>query len=413
MKRSSGRQRSLDFVVGVPLLRAIGAVRRRRAAPRMPARIGVIVPTAIGDLILSVGVLLRIREVFPDAEIHLFHGASNAGVVSLLPMTVVSHQCIFQAVKRTLGVFRQCALDMCIDITPWARLTALYAVASGAFTVGFSTQRQFRHYAFDSVVPHLNSRHEIANLAALADVFAQKEVYSVKLAVPSEVPWLGFEWGKCILMHTCPGGTRAREKSWPVLYWAQLTRKLVDDGWLVAFSGSGPDGAVIEEILRNFRGERSRVISLCNRLSIAGLASALRACRACVSVDTGVMHLASAVGTPLVALFGPSHSSRWGAVSRSAVNLDAPHLAGGFVSLGFEQCGAGMEVMRSLGVESVYDTLRDVIQRTVLGPQLGNVGGAEVVEAVMQCDGRILTEVRWIRDGRGRWGEDSEKVELK
>lgn len=364
MRRSTELQRFLDFWVGVPLVMLLRPLRRHRTLPSEPKRIGVIAPTAIGDLILSSGVLLRLQETFPRAEIHLFHGASNAGILPLLPVRVVPHVCVFSRIRKTIKEIRDSDLGVCVDLTPWPRLTALYAIASGAVTVGFCAERQYRHFAFDMFAQHLSSRHETKNLAALADVFSKHPSYSVKLDSPTKAPELGIDWASCVLCHVCAGGRRAREKAWPIANWIEVTRKFVADGYSVGFTGSGPDRAVIDGLLKEAGLPNNAAFSLCDRLGLEELAGALSACRMCVSVDTGVMHLASAVGAPLVALFGASHSRRWGALSKTSVNLDAPHRDSGFVHFGFETSASGEEIMQTLRVEDVYSAIESLLAKT-------------------------------------------------
>ncbi len=110
------------------------------------------------------------------------------------------------------------------------------------------------------------------------------------------------DWGRdraakgCVALHPYAAH---RHKAWPVGHWRELTALLERRGipWLLIGRGEP------------FYGGDSRDCS--NRTSLRESASLLAACSVLVSGDSGPMHLASAVGTPVVGLFGPT-TREWG-----------------------------------------------------------------------------------------------------
>ncbi len=357
MARSSSIQRFADLLIGVPLLLALRLVRRRRGLPASPKRIGVICPTAIGDLILASGLFVRIHERFPDAQIHLFHGKSNAGALPLLPFDLVAHECDFRALPQVVRCARDLGLDVVIDITPWPRFTAIVAGLSRAVAVGYRTKWQFRHFSFDVVVPHLGNRHEIDNLSAIADVVAGGSDYQTVVRERVERLETEVAWNQMILCHPCPGGSRASEKRWPNERWATLTDRLVSMGYRVGFTGGLVDREVVEDIVSRVSCNRESVMSLCGKFSLEELCCALRSCRLFVTVDTGVMHLASVMGVPTVALMGPTSFRRWGARSKDCTVIQSSHPRAGYISLGFERCSGAKDIMERIGVEEVIEAV--------------------------------------------------------
>jgi ADP-heptose:LPS heptosyltransferase len=371
MARASELQRSADFWIGVPLVWLLGAARGRRRLPALPRRVGVVSPSAIGDLILSSGVYIHLKERYPSVEIHLFNGASNAGAVPLLPVDVISHKCDFAQFRATLSEIRSSQVDLLIDLTPWPRLTAIYAALCGAPTVGFQSERQYRHYAFDVPVAHSRDRHEVENLAAVTAVFAPSSPYAVRVRQPSpEITCPGVT-GHVILCHVAPGGSRARAKSWPAPYWVRLVRWLVGNGFAVGFTGVETDQGLVTDILSNLSLPPGAAFSLCGKLSLEQLAAAFVACRMCITVDTGIVHLASALGVPTVGLFGATHSRRWGATSACAINLDSAHKEAGFIHLGFERSPYEMEVMQDISVARVREAVQCLLIQTERRSALG------------------------------------------
>ena len=104
------------------------------------------------------------------------------------------------------------------------------------------------------------------------------------------------------LIALAPGAAHAT-KRWPAHHWTELSHRLIGMGNDLVVLGSPEDAGLAEQLSPAFRG---RGASAAGRFDLAGTAALLRRARALISGDTGVMHLATAVGTPVVALFGPT-----------------------------------------------------------------------------------------------------------
>ncbi|PYP41725.1 MAG: lipopolysaccharide heptosyltransferase II [Gemmatimonadetes bacterium] len=104
------------------------------------------------------------------------------------------------------------------------------------------------------------------------------------------------------LLALAPGAAHFT-KRWPPHHWKALVRLLIAGGNDVVLVG-GPADRELCGAMAAAGGER--VVSAAGKFNIPGTAALLKRARALVSGDTGVMHLATAVGTPVVALFGPT-----------------------------------------------------------------------------------------------------------
>lgn len=102
-------------------------------------------------------------------------------------------------------------------------------------------------------------------------------------------------------------------RGWPLEHWQELARRLTQaSGLTVAVNGTAAEEATLAPLLY-----LPGVVSLVGT-SLEQLVSAIRGAHAVISVDTGTMHLAAALGTPLVALFGPTIPALTGPYSRSS-----------------------------------------------------------------------------------------------
>ncbi len=102
-----------------------------------------------------------------------------------------------------------------------------------------------------------------------------------------------------------PGASQAT-KRWPLHHWIALARLLTDQGNDVAVLGGAMDGEVADQIVAATEDGSKGSVRSAAGFDLPTTAAILRKCRALVTGDTGQMHLATAMGTPVVALFGPT-----------------------------------------------------------------------------------------------------------
>ncbi len=373
--RSSEFQRKLDRRLGIPLVALVGMLRRRHDLPPSPRRIGLVQPTAIGDLILDSGLLLHLRRTHPASELHLFVGRANFPAVELLPVAVAAHVGDFKNIVATAHAYRAARLDVLIDLSPWSRVTALSAALSGACTVGFAPEGEGRAPAFDIPIPYSHAVHETENLRRLASCFAPCASYELGIAADLAAAPADLPYDHLILCHVSPGGSRAREKSWPAQYWAELARRLAARGYVLGFTGSDADAERVRAVLDRAALPAQSAFSLCGRLDLRQLAGALCRARLLVSVDTGPLHLAAALNAPVVGLHGPTRAARWGSRSTRAIGLDSPHPAAGRISLGFETSPAGGEIMAALRVDAVEEAVLHALEAAPAGRGEDSIAG--------------------------------------
>lgn len=116
------------------------------------------------------------------------------------------------------------------------------------------------------------------------------------------------EWLRgAVLLHP---GAASPARRWPAERFAAVARREVAMGHRVAITGVSAESALATEVAAKAGLPPSAVLA--GRTTLAELAAVVAAARLVVSGDTGVAHLATAVGTPSVVLFGPIPPSEWG-----------------------------------------------------------------------------------------------------
>jgi lipopolysaccharide heptosyltransferase II len=110
-----------------------------------------------------------------------------------------------------------------------------------------------------------------------------------------------------------------QSKRWPIPYWATLIDHLIrEDDVNVIFTGASNDLPLIEEVLRH---TRERPINMAGKTNLTQLAALLQRADLLITGDSGPMHIAEAVGTPLIAIHGPTNPLLSGPISPSATIL--------------------------------------------------------------------------------------------
>lgn len=108
-------------------------------------------------------------------------------------------------------------------------------------------------------------------------------------------------------------GASVEEKRWPAEGFGRAARGLLRQGYAVAVTGSGGESGLAERVLRLAPG----ALDLTGRTDLSTLIGLVSKADLLVSNDTGPAHLAYALGTPSVTIFGPStDAGRWGPVAK-------------------------------------------------------------------------------------------------
>jgi lipopolysaccharide heptosyltransferase II len=160
-------------------------------------------------------------------------------------------------------------------------------------------------------------------------------------------------------------GGRA-SKQWHVDRFATVARHLARErGATIVLTGSAADRPIVDQVRRVLDG--LDFIDACGGLDLPALAALLADLDLLVTGDTGPMHLAAAMGTPVVALFGPSDPRRYGPLTEDAriLRVDLPCAPCGQVRLPPERCrGHVPECMDGISVAMVIAAVDELLQST-------------------------------------------------
>ena len=295
--------------------------------------------SSLGDVVHNLPVVSDIRARFPRARIDWVVEEAYRDIIGMHPGV---HRAIPVALRRwrgnvlkpahwrEVGQFRHALSGMrydCVIDTQGLIKSALLAKASFGTRHGFAgaSAREplaAKFYDVTHVVPRdLHAVVRNRRLAALALGYELPAAldYGIAAPVAAGPPVPG---PYCVLLHA----TSRADKLWPEPAWERLGAELARQGYaLILPWGDAAERARSERIARALPGA-----IVPPALGILGMAGLLAGARAVIGVDTGLTHLAAALGRPVVALYCGTHPgltgvyAGQGAPVRNLGGADAP-----------------------------------------------------------------------------------------
>ena len=172
------------------------------------------------------------------------------------------------------------------------------------------------HRLDEKALPLMAERY--ASLAEKPGTPPQRPLPEVRLRVDeanleSALTRLGLSRAKAVVAF-CPGAEYGPSKRWPARYFVELAKKLSAQGRAVWLFGSDKDREIGAEIVRSSGGA---AVNLCGKTDLASAIDLLSLAEVVVSNDSGLMHVAAAVGRRVVALYGSSSPEHTPPLSRT------------------------------------------------------------------------------------------------
>ena len=166
------------------------------------------------------------------------------------------------------------------------------------------------------------------------------------------------------LLVVAPGAAYGTAKRWlPVHFAALLTRAGDELGVQCVIVGSAADHETARGVMDAMEGvHRTTVIDLCGATTLQTLAGVLSLSAACVSNDSGAMHLAAAVGTPLAALFGPTRERETAPLTRHEGRADVLINPVWCRPCMLRECPIDHRCMKGLAPTRVFESVRSLVE---------------------------------------------------
>jgi heptosyltransferase III len=284
----------------------------------------------LGDTLLLTPLLRFLKETIPGVEVDVMVRSSCEAVLENNPdvnrvfaiaRPEVNQRTLHVAIEENVALFlgiRRTEYDFAFDLSDSDR-AKLWVFLSGAKIRGFRSggaRRSWKHLVFNRFddAP-LSSEHQVVKdfetVCRIMRIGGEPGPLRFNPLVGEESLAKRFPWlnggRRCVVLHPT---SRWSFKEWVPDRWALVADAMFEKGYQVVFSG-GPDVREQEAIRRIQAFAAHPSVSIAGNVSLHEFGYILG--RACLflGVDTFAMHLAAAMQTPTVALFGPSQISAW------------------------------------------------------------------------------------------------------
>jgi len=289
-------------------------------------RIALIKPSALGDIVHALPVLHALRIRFPDAHLTWVVNRSFepllVGHPDLDATLPVDRQGMRQGLRQAATTIARLArqlrrgrFDLVIDMQGLLRSGLMAAATGAARRVGLGTCREgSRHFYTDIVpTPHGMAEHAVDRHWRVAAAFGMGQLPK---SFPVPIPGTARDW-VTIQLHDLPRpwlafgvGATWTTKRWPPESFAVLARRAqARFGGSILFVGGPSETPLVRQVASDLVGPFR---DFTGKTSLPQLAALLDRADVMVSNDTGPLHLAAALGRPVVAPYLCTKSSRHG-----------------------------------------------------------------------------------------------------
>lgn len=297
-----------------------------REIPSNPRRIAIFRALQLGDLIQAIPAIRAIRAGFPDAEITLiglpwaksfierFHHYIDRFVEFVGFPGITEVEVIPERIAGFIEEQRAYDYDIAIQMHGSGRASNRFILALGAkMTVGYYTGLYPEQLTLEA--PYPNNQPEVYRNLGLAKLLNCQN-YDLRLEFPicdqdrSEAvtllsrlprqnrPWIGLH-----------AGARPSSRRWPVQYFASLADELTQKfNAQIILTGSADEKVIVRSVEAHMK---TRPLNLAGETSLGSLAALINELDLFVSNDTGPAHIANALDTPSITIFGPADYRRW------------------------------------------------------------------------------------------------------
>jgi heptosyltransferase-2 len=353
-----------------------------------PQKILIIRLSAIGDILLATPLLRALRTQFPEARLDFVVKAEFADVLRYHPAIATLYELNTKnglPELQTLGRrLREMRYEVIFDIHKNFRSRYL------AYAAKPQKLFQYRKHIFRR---WLLVHTKINLMRRVPPIYQRYLAAAMPLGIPPLPPLAGGRWlelfwreqeereadfailreARLPLIGLAPGAGYFT-KRWPAEYFGQLAANLIRRNRQVVILGGAQEIALaqqIEKTVESMTGRREKIINLTGALSLLGSAAVIKRCQLLVANDSGLMHVAEAVGTPLLAIFGSTTAELgFSPQSPSSRVIENVGLSCRPCShLGYAQCPRGhFRCMREILPDKVWAAAQEMLLQASTAP---------------------------------------------
>lgn len=341
-----------------------------------PNRILLIRTDRIGDVLLSTPAIKAVRDAYPQAHIAIIVRPYAEDIVDGNPYLdeVIlydkdgGHKGIFATIGFAMRL-RKKKFDLAIILHPTNRSNIIPFLAGIPERLGYD--RKWGIFLTKKIkdVKHLGEKHEVDyNLDLLRHIGIEAKDKGLYMPVKSEDEKIIERFfslnglsGKDLIIAVHPGAS-CPSKRWSAYRFGRLSDELIEKFKAkIVIIGGPSDVKIVQEVKT---GMLNQPITLSEEHSLGEVAALLKRCRVFISNDSGPVHIAVAVGTPVISIFGradPGLSpNRWGPVGPNDIVI---HKDAGCKECLAHNCKINFKCLDTITVEDVLSAAESLLKK--------------------------------------------------
>ena len=378
--------RIFDRYFGIPLVLflALFTKRKRRLPIESIRNILIIKLAAIGDAILLVPALRKLKNSFPRAKITFMCSDVNISFVEKITYVDKIINChVYDFIKNPLYFFkfikelRKTKYELVIDAGQWERINSFITIFTRRnYSVGFKTKGQLKHIINDFVVEHIPQRHEVENfmdllmplgIIPLTGAYPYDDIQLEFFLKPEHRAFRDKFWKQhgladktVICFH--PGcGENGKPREWDIDNYVILGKMLsaFDNNIRILLTGTKHECYLCDRINSELPGI---TINTAGEHSLEETAALIERSKLMVCSNTGILHVSASVGTLTIGMHGPTNPAKWGAFNKKAIVIQSDKFCSPCLYLGHDYGCKHPTCMLHITVNEVFMALRKALQ---------------------------------------------------
>jgi heptosyltransferase-1 len=288
---------------------------------------------ALGDVVHAIPAAAALRRAFPAARIDWLVEAKHRAIVDLVTAvdrTIALERPTFGGWNDVVGQLRRTSYDLAIDLQGLLKSAVLARASGAARVIGFSiwhlrekTARPFYSHVRDAEGGHVIAKNlRLLEAAGVTDTTIRFPLADAPSAALERLRETTGPGARLALINP---GAAWPNKRWPPDRFGEIAAFVRDECGLVPVVLWGPGEEVLARAVIARSGDRA---VMAPATSVTDLVALARASALVVSGDTGPLHIATAVGTPVVALFGPTDPQRNGPFAAGDITVSRYDICG-------------------------------------------------------------------------------------
>lgn len=378
--------RFFDRYLGIPLVLFLALFTRRKR--RLPIEdiqnILFIKLAAIGDGILLIPTLRKLKSSFPNAKITFMCSDINLSVIQKIPYVDNIINCrVYDFLKNPVNFYRfvkalrKTKYEVVIDAGQWERINSLITIFTRRdYSIGFRTKGQWKHVVNDAVVAHSRTKHEVENFMDLlmplgiVPVSGEYDFDELQLEFflkPEHREFRDKFWtennleGKTVICFHPGCGENGKPREWALENYINVGKRLhdSDNNIVILITGTNFERYLCDplyEALKDF------AINTAGKFTLEQSAALVERAQLMLCSNTGILHVSTCVGTRTIGLHGPTNPVKWGAYNKNAITIQSSKFCSPCLYLGHDY-GCNMPTcMKEITSDEVYLAIRKALK---------------------------------------------------